>query len=100
MGFLSPGAAVAHHGGPKAWAMGWDFVFSHLLFTSSCQLICLLNPGRLGPSLCLFLGNLLPRREQIGSSVSDLSCTLTCLLQGQERGDGISLGSGTWFLAP
>lgn len=75
-GLLSPGAAVSYHGGPKVWAMVWGFVFSLLLSTSSCQLIHLLNPGRLGPSLCLFLGNLLPRREEIGSSVSDILAAL------------------------
>ena len=68
-GFLSPNAAVLHCGGLKAWATGWGFGFSLLLFPSSCQLIHILNPGRLGPCLCLFLGNLFTRGEEIGSSV-------------------------------
>lgn len=61
-------------------------MFSLLLFTSSCPLIHFLNPGSLGPSLCLFLGYFLPR----DSDVSDCSFVFSCLLSRQGRGDSIS----------
>lgn len=82
--------------GMKIYAINWGFEFSLLIFTSPCQTIHFLDAGRLGPALCLFLGNLFPKR---GDKLQ-LFSYLSCVLPGKGEVMAPLTARGTWFLAP
>lgn len=80
--------------GIKVWAISWSFEFSLLIFTSPCQMIYFLNAGRLGPTVCLFLGHLFPKR---GDKLQ-LFRYLSCVLSG--RREVMAPFPAQWHLVP
>lgn len=80
--------------GKKVWAISWGFEFSLLIFTSPCHMIYFLNAGRLGPTLCLFLGHLFPKR---GDKLQ-LFRYLSCVFSG--RGEVMAPFPAQWHFDP
>lgn len=78
--------------GMKVWAISWGYEFSLLIFTSPCQMIHFLNAGRFEPTLCLFLGNLFPKRGD------KLQQYLSSVLVG--RGEVMAPLPAQWHLVP